>query len=77
MNQRASHGRKETQKNVDPNPRRIMKRIGFLYEFLNRPMHGGDTSTWSLKIFNQKWVDPDSQPALSGEHILLPIIYTL
>ena len=35
---------------ANPNPRRIMKRIGFLCEFLNRPMHGGDSSTCPLRF---------------------------
>ena len=27
-----------------------------------------------FEIFNQKWADPYSQPAMSGEHISLPMI---
>ena len=29
-----------------------------------------------IKIFSQQWVDSYSYTALSGEHIILPIIYT-
>ena len=50
MNQLASHGREGTQTAQRQTLEREMKKIGFLYKLLNRPMHGGNSSMFPSRF---------------------------